>query len=59
MAIDPIVEQRMFLNMFICMKCNARNRVAASKVRIGKALCRKCGYKKLRPRKKGKSAGKA
>lgn len=59
MAIEPVIDRRMFRNVFICMRCNARNRAAESKVRLGKVLCRRCGYKHLRPRKKGKAAGKA
>jgi ribosomal protein L40E len=57
MALDPVVEQRMFSNVFVCMRCNARNRAALSKIRQGKVRCRKCGYDRLRVRKKG--SGKA
>jgi len=57
MALDPVVEQRMFSNVFVCMRCNARNRAASIKVRQGKIHCRKCGYNRLRVRKKG--SGKA
>ncbi|MFC4550386.1 MULTISPECIES: 50S ribosomal protein L40e [Halorussus] len=33
------------LDKMICMRCNARNPKGADK-------CRKCGYKKLRPKSK-------
>jgi ribosomal protein L40E len=59
MAIDPIVEQRMFRGVYICMRCKARNRAASQKVRAGKVHCRKCGYDVLRARKKGSAKGKA
>ncbi len=56
MAKFPEADARMFRNMFICMKCNARNRIDPRKVRLGKAKCRECGHTRLRPKKK--SAGK-
>lgn len=59
MAINPIVEQRMFKNVFICMRCNARIRAASQKVRAKKVYCRKCGYDGLRVRKKGAKGGAA
>jgi len=37
-------EERL-LNKKICMSCNARNAMAATR-------CRKCGYKGLRPKAK-------
>ncbi|MFB6137682.1 MAG: 50S ribosomal protein L40e [Halobacteriaceae archaeon] len=36
------IEDRL-LNKQICMRCNVRNPAAADR-------CRKCGYKKLRPK---------
>jgi large subunit ribosomal protein L40e len=33
------------LNKHVCMRCNARNPPSADR-------CRKCGYKKLRPKAK-------
>ena len=59
MAIDPVVDARLFRGVYICMRCNARIRASPAKIRQGKVLCRRCGYKHLRPKKKGKAAGKA
>ena len=42
MARFPEAEARL-LHVRICMKCNARNAMRATK-------CRKCGYKGLRPK---------
>ena len=44
MARFPEAEARL-LNVKICMKCNARNPMKAR-------VCRKCGYKGLRPKSK-------
>jgi len=44
MARFPEAEARLF-NVKICMRCNARNPMRATK-------CRKCGYKGLRPKSK-------
>ncbi len=44
MARFPEAENRI-LNKKICMKCNARNAVRATR-------CRKCGYKNLRTKSK-------
>ena len=44
MARFPEAEARL-LNKKICMKCDAGNPIKATK-------CRKCGYKKLRPKAK-------
>lgn len=44
---EPIAN-RMFKNMFVCMKCNAKIRSAPDKVKKKKIKCRKCGSKQLR-----------
>ncbi|MBC7114715.1 MAG: 50S ribosomal protein L40e [Archaeoglobi archaeon] len=44
MARFPEAENRLF-NVKICMRCNAKNAMKATK-------CRKCGYKGLRPKSK-------
>ncbi|MFH1587694.1 MAG: 50S ribosomal protein L40e [Candidatus Diapherotrites archaeon] len=41
--------------MWICMKCNAKNRVSSGKK---PAKCRKCDNKKLRLKRKAKKSGK-
>jgi len=47
-ARNPAVDARVFRNVFICMKCNAKIRTNNPK----KTKCRKCGAKALRPKKK-------
>lgn len=44
MAQSDVARNRIFKNVYICMKCNARNRVANPE----RANCRKCGYDGLR-----------
>lgn len=46
MAQSDAAERRLFENIYICMKCNARNRVR----KPDNAKCRKCGYDGLRPK---------
>lgn len=41
-------EERLFNNVFICMRCNARNRMQTA----DEKNCRKCGYDKLRKKHK-------
>ncbi len=48
------VLDRMYKNVYICMRCNARIRTT----KPHKTRCRKCGYKKLRPIKRGTKAKK-
>lgn len=50
---DP-VNERLFKRVFVCMRCNARNRLNPDRVRSGKAKCRKCGYSGLRPKKRSR-----
>jgi ribosomal protein L40E len=46
--IPEAVAKRLFLNMYICMDCNARMRTTLDKVKKKKVKCRKCGNKNLR-----------
>ncbi len=48
---------RLFTNVFICMKCNAKLRADPMKVKKRKVKCRKCGYKGLRAKSKERRAG--
>lgn len=48
----PVVSQRVFHRVYICMRCNAKIRSDVSKVKARKVKCRKCGYKGLRPKSK-------
>ena len=55
MAVIPQeVMDRMYKNVYICMKCNAKIRTN----KPHKAKCRRCGSKQLRPRKKPMKAKK-
>ena len=49
---DPVVDARLFRNMFVCMKCNAKMRALPQKVEAKKIKCRKCGSKALREKSK-------
>jgi ribosomal protein L40E len=42
------VMRRLFKNMYVCMKCNAKIRAIPGKVKARKIKCRKCGSKALR-----------
>ena len=48
---NPVAAKRIFQDVWICMRCNAKNRSNHSKP---PAKCRKCNSRKLRLRKKGK-----
>ncbi len=48
MARFPEAEARL-LNVKVCMRCNARNAIRATR-------CRKCGYQNLRPKNKERKA---
>jgi len=54
MAKFEAAEARLFKNIWICMKCNAKNRSLSGKP----VKCRKCGSKRLRLKHKAKKAGK-
>lgn len=41
-----VAEKRLFEDIYICRKCNARNKVQNPE----EANCRKCGYDGLRPK---------
>ncbi len=48
----PEAEARLFTRVYICMRCGARLRADAVKVKTGKVKCRKCRHKELRAIKK-------
>jgi ribosomal protein L40E len=49
----PEAQNRLFKNVFICNKCNSRQRSDPQKILKGKVKCRKCGKKSFRvPKKK-------
>lgn len=47
-AKDPAVESRLFTNVYVCMKCNAKIRTG----KLEKTKCRKCGSRALRLKNK-------
>lgn len=51
MAKFEAAEKRILENLWICLKCNAKNRSQPGKKA---AKCRKCGSKKLRLKRKQK-----
>ncbi len=44
--------ERMYKNMFVCMKCNAKMRADPLKVKKGLVKCRKCRTYRLRSKAK-------
>ena len=52
------MANRMFKNMFICMKCNAKIRAIPDSVKGGDIKCRKCGSKQLRLKAKERRGAK-
>jgi len=52
MARFPEAYARLFENVYICMKCNARNRIDKRRIRLGKGKCRECGNSRLRAKKR-------
>lgn len=46
------VTKRLYDRVYICMRCNAKIRADAKKVKEGKIKCRKCFSKDLRLKSK-------
>ena len=44
----PVAQKRMFQNVFVCKKCQNRQRTDAVRVINEKVSCRKCGSKSFR-----------
>jgi len=51
MALQTAAQKRLFQDIWICMRCNAKNKGQKG---IKPDKCRKCDAKKLRLKKKGK-----
>jgi ribosomal protein L40E len=47
-------HNRLFANVFVCKKCKQKQRSKMIKILQNKVLCRKCGCKSLRPKRKAK-----
>ncbi|MBU0930101.1 MAG: 50S ribosomal protein L40e [Nanoarchaeota archaeon] len=49
----PEAAKRLFGRTFVCKKCKTKIKAPPQKVIDRKVKCRRCGYKILRPIKKG------
>jgi ribosomal protein L40E len=49
---NPTTQARLFRGVFVCMRCNCKIRADPIRVKRGLVICRKCGYKGLRPKKR-------
>ncbi len=56
MARIPEAEARLFHRKWVCRKCKTINKADISKVRTGKLICKKCGNKHFRIKRKEKKA---
>ncbi len=54
MARFPEAHSRLFANVFVCKKCKQKQRSRMIKILQSKVLCRKCGGKAMRPKRKAK-----
>ncbi|MBI2668917.1 50S ribosomal protein L40e [Candidatus Woesearchaeota archaeon] len=43
---------RKFRDIFVCRRCKSKLRAPSLKVSQGKIVCRKCGFTRLRPKRK-------
>ena len=46
--LPQIVADRLFTNMYVCIKCNAKMRASYAAKSKGNVRCRKCNSNKLR-----------
>lgn len=56
--LPDFVANRLYNNVFVCMKCNAKLRTSMEKVKRGKSKCRKCNSKALRLKAKERRGAK-
>ncbi|MBS3053996.1 MAG: 50S ribosomal protein L40e [Candidatus Aenigmarchaeota archaeon] len=56
--LNEIVLKRNYLNVYVCMNCNAKLRTTQAKVALRKSKCRKCGSKDLRLKAKERRGAK-
>ncbi len=54
MAKFPEAHSRLFADVFVCKKCKQKQRSRMIKILQSKVLCRKCGGKAMRPKRKAK-----
>ena len=57
--INELAARRLFTNMFVCMRCNAKMRAQPDKIKKNLIKCRKCGSKNLRLKAKERRGVKA
>jgi len=56
--INEATANRLFINMYVCMRCNAKIRASPDKVKKGMIKCRKCFSKNLRLKAKERRGAK-
>jgi len=44
--------ERLFKNVFVCLKCKHKMKSNPQKIKSGEVKCRTCGYSKFRPKSK-------
>ena len=52
MAKFPEAEARKFRGVFVCRRCTGKQKAPVLKILAGRITCRKCGYGKLRVKRK-------
>jgi len=52
----PEAAARLFGNVFVCRKCKHKQRANPQKILARKIVCRKCGSRAFRPKRKEKKA---
>lgn len=43
---------RLFNRIFVCKNCKTKIRTDSSKIRAGRVVCKNCGKKRFRPKRK-------
>ncbi len=49
MAVFKEAEARLFKNVYVCRKCESKFRTTMGRVLAGKAVCRECSSRQVRP----------
>lgn len=49
----PEAQQRIFGMIYVCRNCKTKVRSNPQKINLKKQVCKKCGKKVFRPKKKG------
>jgi ribosomal protein L40E len=56
--IPDFIANRVYKNMYVCMKCKSKLRTSMDRVKRKKAKCRKCGSHALRLKAKERRGAK-